>query len=444
MVAVNAAKLGVLLALIGMAPAVMCEPAVANDKSTSVMTGLRAAPKGRGSNPLGAATAGVLTTALVKAKLVDPLYRAGLAEFDSNVQLANMSGSAYYPQLKLATGQTDNDAGARRNSVAVIQPLWSAVRSATRKEYEPRMVAADASLALREVDLTKRLYAALSDMLLARESLVQNRVLIDALTKEQKAAQTLLERGRGTITDVRDAEVKLLQAKGEALRLNAQLDAAMGKLNSMVGEAMVVPELNPRADGQGVQLEGPAQAPINPELVLAEQNEVLALLGADKARAAWLPEVNFTINRTEVGGQVSTYSGVALALPLEAGKFYDQYASQAKAVQAQEERRDKERFVSLELGRLKALVAAGLAEVPVRLQAVRAAELSVLANQKSFEGGVKTVMDVLNSIQTVYAVKTDYVKALLALADSLLQLRIQQGYDGNQGLADVQALLFSS
>ena len=79
----------------------------------------------------------------------------------------------------------------------------------------------------------------------------------------------------------------------------------------------------------------------------------------------------------------------------------------------------------------------------MRKAAVEAAELSVTANKKSFEGGVKSVIDVLNSIETVYVVKTEHATAVLALADNLLNLRLQQGYAADDSLAEVQALLFT-
>ena len=68
--------------------------------------------------------------------------------------------------------------------------------------------------------------------------------------------------------------------------------------------------------------------------------------------------------------------------------------------------------------------------------------LSVEANDKSFKGGVRSQIDVLNSIQTYYQVQQEYVTAILTLADNYLNLLLQAATPTNDAVAQVQTLLF--
>jgi protease secretion system outer membrane protein len=83
----------------------------------------------------------------------------------------------------------------------------------------------------------------------------------------------------------------------------------------------------------------------------------------------------------------------------------------------------------------------GASEVAMQQSAVEAAELSVEANEKSFKGGVRSMQDVLTSIEVLYTVKADRVRSMLALADGLLNLRMIEGVNAADGLAEVESVL---
>jgi protease secretion system outer membrane protein len=53
-----------------------------------------------------------------------------------------------------------------------------------------------------------------------------------------------------------------------------------------------------------------------------------------------------------------------------------------------------------------------------------AAEFSVEANTKSYQGGVRTAVDVLNAIQTVFQVKSEYVTLATTQAQNILALQL--------------------
>lgn len=395
---------------------------------------------------------GSLRQAYEKARQVDPLYLAGLAEFEGNTLLADSSRLAYLPQLKLASSQLENEAGGRRDSISIIQPILSADKLATFQAKEPRTRLADAQLALREIDLAKRLYGAFSELVVAREGLKQNRARLAAHEQQVTATKRLLSLNQGTTTDVRDAEVKLLQARGEELSLRGQVQMAERKYASIVGEAPVVGEITISrekvfrladvAAGVRSRLSNPIQyVDQNPTVLVAQAERELADLDAYKSRSAWMPEVNAVHTQTRLDGVSNNFTGLSLLLPLSADKFASMRSAGAMAAMSAQEAADAQRQTLLEIERLKTVVEFGANEVAMYHAAVEAAELSVEANEKSFKGGVRSIIDVLNSIEVLYTVKTDLVKSLMSLSDGLLNLRMIEGNKAADSLAEVETVL---
>lgn len=393
-----------------------------------------------------------LRQAYEKARQVDPLYMAGLSEYEGTMLDARAAGMAYYPRLEVSSSQLANEGGGRRNSVSVIQPLLSADKLASMREKEPRTRLAEVQLVQREMDLSKRLFGAFSEVVVARESLQQNKARLVALEQQVTASKRLLSLNQGTVTDVRDAEVKFLQARGEELRLVGQLHIAEKQYVSIVGEMPSTTVLT--FDPQRIQALGTLAANTrsrtndpallaerSPAVVQAHTTRELADLEAFRGRSAWMPEVSAVHTRTRLDGNSNNFTGISLSLPLSASNFASMQSAGAKAAQAGQEAQDVRRQTLLEIERLKSAVDVGASEVAMQQSAVEAAELSVEANEKSFKGGVRSMQDVLTSIEVLYTVKADRVRSMLALADGLLNLRMIEGVNAADSLAEVESVL---
>ena len=393
-----------------------------------------------------------LQAAFERARLVDPLFLAGKAEFEADSQAARSSSWAFIPQAKVSSGQVDTDGGGRRDSLTITQPILSADRMATFKEGEPRTRLAEAKMALREVDLAKRLYSAFAEMAQARESLKQNKARLSALELQLTSAKRLLSLSQGTTTDVRDAEVKLLQARGEELSLRGQLQSAERRYVSIVGTLPngAALEISPAkakkiADaaaklGQHLP-NSTVMADKHPTVALARAETQLAELDADRARSAWMPELNLVHTRTRLEGNSNSFTGLNLSLPLSASNYASLQSAGAKAVMSAQESADATRNIVLEIEQLKTSVEFGANQVAMQQAAVEAAELSVEANEKSFKGGVRSQTDVLNSIDVLYTVKGELIKSLLQLSDNLLKLSLIEGTKASESLADIEQLV---
>lgn len=392
-----------------------------------------------------AAQSGPLTDALSLALRHDPVFQAAKAERDANMSGAQAAGAAYYPQFQASYQQLEIENSARQ-TYAISQPLINADKLASYKEAGPREGLAKATYALREQELATRLFKAVSELIKNKESLRLNQAKIDALLKQAESAKKAHELGQGTVTDWRDAQVRLEQARADSLSLEVQIHASSRSIAAMTGQpadrlALQVPRQARSLAIKSLDAWVAEGLNANPQVVMALQNHKLAQINTLRADGAVLPVLNGVYTTTSSNLASNNYFGVTVSLPLQASSLYQMRVAAANANKSQEQARDAEEKTRLEVHRFWSLVNAGLQELPIRLGAIEAAQLSVQANEKSFKGGVRSQIDVLNSIQTLYQVQQDYVNAVLALADHYLNLLLQSANETPQAMAQVQSFL---
>ncbi|MEO5377108.1 MAG: TolC family protein [Magnetococcus sp. DMHC-6] len=390
----------------------------------------------------------ILLGSYQKAQIFDPLYRAALAERDASLIASKVAGMAFYPQLKLSTTQYESENGQMRWTATISQPIINAERFASWREEEPRVLITGLNLKIKQNELAKRIYKIFSELTMAREGLSQNKKRIEALEEQWQAGKRALQLGQGTITDLRDAEVKVLQAKADNLRLNADLQAAEQEYESIIG--IRTPQFKLKRQGGShlvdhIETEGPAlNIDNNPELLLARLSERLGELSAIRAKSAWIPELNAAYTMTKKGNSSDSYMGFVLSMPVNAGGILGLYSADANLTKLREESQDKERRIRLNMDHLVNVVHTGGAEVDMRLAAIEAAELSVDANKKSYKGGVRTLLDVLGSIEVLYSVKNEFIRSLLNLGDNVINLHLLRGGDVESGLEMVENMLLDT
>lgn len=385
---------------------------------------------------------GPLVSAYIKARQADPLFRGAIADRETNITGARVASVAYYPQVNMSASQLENEGGGRRRSLSVIQPVFSIDRYATMKEEEPRRRMAEASFQIQSSELGKRVYLATANLIRAREGHNLNVVRLSTVEQHRRAAKRAFDLGQGTVTDLRDTEVKVLQAKAEDHKLRAAVAAAEREYTSIVGDPppqLRLATLRPgtRLATAGVEVAGSN----NPALTVAREQERLGELAVVKARSAWLPNINASYTATELNGQRDNFVGLSFSMPLQVGGVIGTAAAGSRLSKLREDTADAERKVKLETQRMHEAVLAGLAEVETRSSAIEAAQLSVEATEKSFKGGVRSMVELLNSIEVLFRLKNEHVQAILALGDSLLNLRLQEGVDPIDSIQEVDALI---
>lgn len=389
---------------------------------------------------------GDLLDSFEQAKRYDPLFQSALAERDANKSAVNVARASYLPQLNLTVTQKETESRTRR-TVSVTQPLINSDRYATFRQAGPRDILADATYQTREQDLASRLFSAVSELVQARESLTLNQAKVNAIAQQAKSAKRAYELGTGTITDFRDAQVRLQQAMASDATLRARKNAAERQLAAITGflpsnKAFNIAWTKPAILHQSLNSYIESFPQNNPRIVQAIQNERIAKLELTRARGALLPTVSAVASRTEFAGATSNYVGIAISLPLEVGTFLQVSGASANATRSEEQVRDVEQRTRLDVERLLELVEAGRNEIEIRLESIRSAELSVEANEKSYEGGIRNKLDVINAIQTLYQTKEDYVRSVLDLAGNILQLHLTLAVPVSDSMKQVQDVLF--
>ena len=118
-------------------------------------------------------------------------------------------------------------------------------------------------------------------------------------------------------------------------------------------------------------------------------------------------------------------------------------AAEGNVIKARETLRETESKVRLETDRLSALVASGMEALRIQREAIASAELSVEANRQSYQGGVRTAVDVINAIQTAFQVKSEYVGLATTQAENILSLVLLAAADPQEAVTDTYKYLFA-
>lgn len=377
----------------------------------------------------------------------DATYRAAIAEHDANREIANQTIAGYLPTASYSYQNIPTESGAR-HVVTVSQPVVSLSGIATLRQRGPRRRYAEATFGVRAQDLATRLITAVTDIIKASEATTLNDVKIDSLKQQSDRAERLYKRGLGTITDARDIEVRYEQALSNRALLKSDQIAAAARMRSITGalppdKAFVLPPQFGPIELASVDAYLARQEQDNPSLQAARESEHISKLESDRIRGQFLPTVGVSGTYTRYGSQNQSYVGLSVNAPLNGGTFFQASQAAATVRRSYEERRQTEEKARTELERLHALVEGGYQALLISAKAIESAKLSVEANTKSYEGGVRTSVDVVNAIQTQFEVQNAYVQSATILAQNYLNLLLLAGEDPEDSLLAVQKFLLA-
>lgn len=373
-----------------------------------------------------------------KALAYDPTFQTAMAERVANQASATQAKLSYLPEASLSNQRLDTDTTTRQ-TVRITQPIVDLSRFAALRQGQPREGFAEATFVVKQQDLALRLLKTANAIILANENLKLNASKIDALNHQASAAKRKLELGQGTVTDLRDIEVKAAQAKAQQLNFKTALDVAAKQYAAITGEKPRIKEFVLDQKDRKFKLLTSAEyvdmaMQANATLQATRFSERIAELDVQRSTAAMLPVISATYNSSKAGELTNTYSGVLVSMPLQAGSYFARQTVEANYLKSKEATRDIEQKTRLEVERLREQIETGLEALAIQKDAIAAAELSLEANQKSYEGGVRSTVDILNATQTVFQVKSEYIATAAAEAENLLTLSLQTAVDPVQSL----------
>ena len=365
-----------------------------------------------------------------KALQFDPQYQTALADLTIAQRSAKQAQSVFYPEASFNTERLATDT-ATRMSLGVSQPLLDWERYLTFRQAAPKQLLGEISLQVKQQDLANKLIKAAIDLVLANESLRLNETKIRSVEQQAQRAARMLQLGQGTVTDLRDIQVKQSQARGQQLAFESQLQVALKQYAAMTGETPRVQDfVLPPVQGNYVVLSLGEYTDIglraNPSALAGRLNVDLAQTEVQKIKASFVPTVQARYSYSVSGDNTNSqaYVGMSLSVPLRASTVYNMQSAEATVIKTQEALRETESTIRLNADKLRGQVQNGIQALKIQREAIEAAEFSVEANTKSYQGGVRTAVDVLNAIQTVFQVKSEYVTLATTQAQNILALQL--------------------
>jgi protease secretion system outer membrane protein len=379
------------------------------------------------------------------ARKHEPQFQSAAAERDINIASSRQSLAAYLPQANYSMTNIPTD-NQTRQVLSITQPIFSLDRLATVRQQGPRRVFANATYAAREVELAQRTFRAVFELIRANENVKLNQAKVSALREQSDRATRMYSAGQGTVTDSRDIEVRYEQAMANQLLLEGEAAAANNKLSAMMGEApgaldFKLPDQNGEVDIQPIGVYETSLLSSNPQILASRQSERVSELDAQRVKGGLLPTINATASKTYTGKNDISYVGISVTAPITAGGFIQASSASAQARRATNERLKVEQDTQVNFERLYALVNAGQKALNISRKAINSAELSVQATRKSYEGGVRSNFDVVNAIQTVFEVKSQYVTSATTVADNMLNMLLLAGVEPTEALTTTQRFL---
>lgn len=417
-----------------------------------------------------------LSTAWTAARLHDPSFQAAISEREAGQTERALGLAPLLPQVSGSLGRTrmrgDLDTPDARGDV-IRQDLHytSKVNEVNLQQtvfdwdrftgYRQGQAKADKALAAFDVhanDTSERLINRYFQVLLAQQQVIISKNNLDATEQHVDIARHYLDRGEGTITEVHEAQARHDIANARWLRSKDDLVIARRELQEMIGtDPEMIYGLRPeiaQASLSPESLDGWMQLALerNAQINEASQDLRVNALEIQRVFSGHLPTVALTgsLRKTE-GESISTRSqesstrslGVSVQVPIFAGG-----ATQAGVRQAQHNR-DRSQYeleamreeIAVEVTRQYQAVISGVEQIIALQKAVESNQLAVTAAESGYQGGVRSIIDILNVQERLYQAQLELVQARLEYVMARLMLAaVADGLNG--ALIDETSLLF--
>lgn len=272
-------------------------------------------------------------------------------------------------------------------------------------------------------------------------------------------ARKALQAGSGTRTDIDETQARLDLTLAQELEALQNVDFTRRRLEALMGmdidtlaplDVQRFAPPRPVPDQLAAWVERAEQE--SPELRALRARLEVARQEVDKAKAGHQPTLDAVAqwarsSSDSVTNINSRYDnkvlGLQLTVPLYAGGYVTSTVRQAVA--EQERARETLEAARLELGVRVHREFRGMTEGVLRIsalqQAVRSAEQAVLSNQKSYQAGSRTTVDVLNAEQQRTSAQRDLAQARYVYLVSRLRLQALTGEDQRASVAEVNRWL---
>jgi outer membrane protein len=367
----------------------------------------------------------------------------------------SLDGSYSQNNKQITTPDEYNSSGY---GVSLSQPLYRRQNFATYRQSRLQAANALATYTLAEHLLLLRTSTAYFDVLIAQESLSAAQAKTRATQRSLEQAKRRYEVGKAIVTEIDEARARYDLARAEQISASNDLNIKKEAMFKIIGPTQrriaTVSQGIPRVELRPATLSAWEElAKANSVAVrIARNNLQLAIEEVVRVRGGHYPTLDLIASyRTDSTAGLATGDydttntqvGVQFQLPLYAGggtdsRVREALANKEKSVQ---ELRDAEEQSLLETRQAYMSVTSGLLRVQALEQALRSSESSLNATQKGFQVGKRTLLDVLNAQQQLFATQRDLASARYSYLNSVMQLKAAAGVVSVEDLQKIDRLI---
>lgn len=406
-----------------------------------------------------------LLQAFLAASSHDPKWLSAQAHAAAGQELLPQADAALRPSVSATASRMNNDLSTRTAGtlpastdrypsgsyvLTVRQPLFNAALRAQRARALAQTDLATATLRLEQQNMALRVVGAYIDALSMQDDIARVQVQIAFYSRQLDAARKMFAAGAGTRTDIDDVQAKFDMASADELAARQEAGLALRKLQALVREpvdalAPLVPSRLPLIPpAVGALDDAITRAELNsPELRAAKAQQAAAAEEVQRARAGHAPTLDAVAqwsrgdrdnSNTPTYRTTNRSVGLQLSVPLYSGGGVNSQMRQAlaeleSAGQAVDALRQD---LAVRLHKEHAALSEGIARIRALETAARSAAQGLASTQKSYAGGSRTVLDVLNAEQKCADVQRELARSrygLLVARARLLTLTDELGAD---------------
>jgi outer membrane protein len=393
-----------------------------------------------------------------RALAADPAVRASGASLRAAEERLFQAKAAYGPTANLTATTTETRYreapadGVRpfrsdQYVVQLTQPLWRGALYPALQAARSQLEQADSALNQARLEAQQRLAEALLEVFKSRDVLAHATALREAHGEQLAAARRSFQVGRAAAPEVREAEARVDNAVAQVLAAEAELDlrqqvlaeVANGPTPALLARA-VAPEALPPLPANSV-LEWLSRAESDsPQLRQARLAVEVAEAETRKASLAHAPTVDINASYThsnDTGTVTSIFPrrgtssavGATLTIPLFASGATQSKVAETLALRDKAAGELDLARRTLVIGVRQAFVStlSALSQAKALATAERSQALSVRANQRGFEVGIKTNADVLEAQGKLFEARRDLSRARHDAWASYFRLRALSG-----------------
>lgn len=344
-------------------------------------------------------------------------------------------------------------------SLTVRQPLYRPLVGALVRQAEAQVESAEATLEREEQTLVTRVSEVYFDALLAEDQVRLVGAQKTTYAVQLDAARKRLAAGSGTRTDIDEAQAQLDLTLAQELEARQNLDFTRRRLEVLTGSAVdTLARLDIDRFAPASSLPNTVEAwteraeAASPELRALRAQLDAAREEIAKAKAGHKPTLDAVAQWSRSDSDSVTnlnarydnkVIGLQLTVPLYSGGYVSSTVRQAVATEqrAREALEATRRDLGVRVHREFRGMTEGVLRIRALQQAVKSAEQAVISNRKSFEGGSRTTLDVLNAEQQKTLAQRDLAQARYVYLVSRIRLQALAGDDRDASVGEANAWL---